>query len=73
MRPPTRLGYTRSSLEGLGFHESELQDFDDPQITEFTRHWCTAVRLARNEPQDEARREGGRDGDRIIGGFKENP
>ena len=67
------LGYTRSSLEGLGFHESELQDFDDPQITEFTRHWCTAVRLARNEPQDEARREGGRDGDRIVGGFKENP
>ena len=67
------LGYTRSSLEGIGFHESELQDFDDQQITEFTRHWCTAVRLARNEPQDEARREGGRDGDRIVGGFKENP
>ncbi len=29
-------------------------------------------RLARNEPQDEARHEGGKDGDRIVGGFKEN-
>ena len=67
------LGYASSSLEGLGFHESELQDFDDQRITEFTRHWCTAVRLARNEPLDEARREGGNDGDRIALGFKENP
>ena len=68
-RPP---GYTRSSLDGLGFHESELQDYDDPQIAEFTRHWCTAVRLARNEPLDEARREGGRDGDRIVESFRDN-
>ncbi len=69
-RPP---GYSRGSFEGLGFHESELQDFDDPQIAEFTRHWCTAVRLARNEAQEEARREGGKDGDRIVEGFRENP
>ena len=46
--------------------ECDLLDFDSSQMAEYTRHWCTAVRLARNEPEQEARVEGTKDGDDII-------
>jgi hypothetical protein len=55
------------------FVERDLLDFDEPQVLEYTRHWCTAVRLARNEPETEARREGAADGERIVAAFKEHP
>ena len=67
------VGYAPGSLRSLKPIEHDLLDFDDPQIAEYTRHWCTAVRLARNEPEDEARREGNADGDRIVAGFQDHP
>ena len=50
-----------------------MLDFGEGEISEYTRHWCTAVRLAQNEPEGEARREGTADGDRIVDGFKGHP
>jgi hypothetical protein len=67
------VGYVASALSKLSFCECELLDFTEPQITEYARHWCTAVRLARNETLAEARREGSVDGDRIIAGFGGHP
>ncbi|MDQ1350750.1 MAG: hypothetical protein QG657_1052, partial [Acidobacteriota bacterium] len=63
-------GYPPGTLLKLGFIESDLLDFAGPQVAEYTRHWCTAVRLARNEPEEEARREGAADGQKIVEGFK---
>jgi hypothetical protein len=60
------MGYEPGTLEELGFARCELLDFDEGQISTFTQHWCTAVRLARNEPEGEARREGRAEGDRIL-------
>ncbi len=42
-------------------------------MVQYTRHWCTAVRLAQNEPQQEARNEGAKDGDNIVAGFTGHP
>jgi hypothetical protein len=67
------VGYTSGMLRKLQFMECDLLDFDNKQVREYTHHWCTAVRLARNESQEEARREGAADGDRIIQGFKDHP
>ena len=64
------VGYPDGLLRKLEFSESELLDFTGPQIAEYCRHWCTAIRLARNEPSEEARREGTADGDLIVSGFK---
>ncbi len=36
-------------------------------------HWCTAVRLAQEESEEEAQREGKADGDQILNGFREHP
>ena len=66
-------GYAPGALRELGFVECEMQDLDDAQVREFTRHWSTAVRLARNEPESEARREGAVDGERIVVGFQDHP
>ncbi|UCH96798.1 MAG: NACHT domain-containing protein, partial [Candidatus Aminicenantes bacterium] len=66
-------GYPPGTLLKLEFTESDLLDFEEPQVAEYTRHWCTAVRLARNEPEDEARREGAKDGQKIVKGFKAHP
>ena len=63
-------GYPPGSLENLEFVQCDLLDFDKPQVSEFAKHWCTAVRLARNEPEAEARREGEVDGRAIVDGFK---
>ena len=66
-------GYPAGALERLGFDECDLLDFGRPQIAEYTCHWCTAVRLARNEPEPEARAAGKTDGEQILDGFKGNP
>ncbi|NES00856.1 MAG: hypothetical protein F6J86_44985, partial [Symploca sp. SIO1B1] len=47
--------------------------FNESQILEYTCHWCTAVRLARNESDAEARREGENDGKTIVDGFQDHP
>ncbi len=67
------VGYAPDTLRALEFAECDLLDFEEPQILEYTRHWCTGVRLVRNEPEDEARREGTADGDRIVDGFGDHP
>lgn len=67
------VGYAPGSLDAGKFVECELLDFDETQIRDYTRHWCTAVRLAQNELEAEARREGERDGDKIEKGFWEHP
>jgi NACHT domain len=67
------VGYAPGSLDAGKFVECDLLDFDEVQIRDYTRHWCTAVRLAQNELEAEARREGERDGDKIEKGFWEHP
>ncbi|MHC4406127.1 MAG: NACHT domain-containing protein, partial [Planctomycetota bacterium] len=66
-------GYPPGTLGKLDFVECDLCNFGRPQVEEYCRHWCTAVRLAQNEPEEEARREGEADGARIVAGFKEHP
>lgn len=65
-------GYPNGTLRALGFEECDLLDFGNAEIAEYTRHWCTAVRLARSEPSQEARVEGQKDGAQIVAGFREN-
>ena len=67
------VGYPAGLLQELGFTECDLLDFNEAQIAEYTRHWCTAVRLARNEAEPEARREGAADGAQIVAGFTTHP
>jgi hypothetical protein len=67
------VGYPPGLLFTGKFKECDLLDFNRIQIDEYTRHWCTAVRLARNETEVEARREGERDGEHIVEGFQEHP
>ncbi len=67
------VGYPPGALKTLGFAECSVQDFDDTEIGEYCRHWCTAICLARNEPDEEARREGANDGTRIVQGFGDHP
>ncbi len=67
------VGYPAGMLRLLEFAECELLAFNKNQVAEYARHWCTAVRLARNEPEDEARKEGKKDGELITQGFKEHP
>ncbi|MCH7736588.1 MAG: NACHT domain-containing protein [Chloroflexi bacterium] len=67
------VGYSPGSLKKIGFGECDLLDFDMPQIAEYTRHWCTAVRLARNEPEEEAHEKGEKDGLEIVSQFQDHP
>ncbi len=67
------VGYLPGAPRSLKFAECDLLDFGEGEISVYTRNWCTAVRLARNEPEEESRREGAADGERIVGGFKDNP
>jgi predicted NACHT family NTPase len=67
------VGYPPGCLRPLQFEECNLLDSEPGQITDYAGHWCTAVRLARNELEDEARREGTADGKRIVEGFRDNP
>lgn len=64
------VGYPVGALRSLGFVESDLLDFGDAEIGEYTRHWCTAIRLARNDPEEEARLEGEAEGVQILESFK---
>jgi len=67
------VGYPPGMLRKAGFEECDLLDFDQEQIEGYTRNWSTSVRLARNEPDEEARREGAAEGARIVEGFKGHP
>ncbi len=67
------VGYPPGMFRTLGFGECELLNFGEDEVSDYTRHWCTAVRLARNEPAEEARREGAADGQRIVDGFRDYP
>ncbi len=67
------IGYPAGLLRSLEFAECDLLDLDDSEMAEYTRHWCIAVRLAQNEPKQEARDEGAKDGDDIIAGFTGHP
>ena len=67
------VGYPPGTLEEAGFVECHLLDFNVEQVAEYTRHWCTAIRLARNEPEEEARRDGAEDGAAIVRSFQEHP
>lgn len=67
------VGYPVGALRELKFVECDLLDFGKDEIAEYTRHWCTAIRLARNEPEEEARREGDADGKQIVDSFKGHP
>lgn len=67
------VGYPPGLLHQQKFIECNLLDFNESQIQEYTRHWCTAIRLARNESETEARREGEGDGNRIVENFKGHP
>jgi NACHT domain len=67
------VGYSPRLLFTKKFTECDLLDFNRIQIDEYTRHWCTAVRLARNETEVEARHEGALDGEHIVEGFQEHP
>jgi len=67
------VGYPPGLLRSLEFAECDLLDFDSLEMAEYTRHWCTAVRLAQNEPEQEARVEGATDGDKIMAGFQVHP
>lgn len=67
------VGYPAGTLRKLKFAECDLQDFGEPQVTEYAHHWCIARRLAQNEPEEEAREEGEKEGDQIVAGFKDHP
>lgn len=67
------VGYPPGLLRIGKFAECDLLDFNNAQIRDYTCHWCTAVRLARNESEEEARREGEQDGKKIVEGFQEHP
>ena len=67
------VGYPAGMLGELDFAECDLLDFGPDQVAAFTRNWCTAVRLAQNEPEAEAQREGAREGDQIAAGFRGHP
>jgi hypothetical protein len=66
-------GYPVGTLCKQQFIECDLLDFDEPQVAEYARHWCIAVRLARNEAETEARREGLKEGESIVAGFYGHP
>lgn len=67
------VGYPQGALRSLRFTESDLQNFEDAEIAEYVRHWCVARRLAQDEPEAEARREGAAEGAAIVNDFNRNP
>jgi len=66
------VGYPPGALQPFKFKECDLMDFGEVEIAEYARHWCTAIRLARNEPEAEARREGTAEGEQIVTDFRRN-
>jgi len=67
------VGYPPGLLRRQKFVECDLLDFNESQIGEYACHWCTAVRLAQNEIEEEARREGEKEGEEIVNGFQSHP
>lgn len=67
------VGYPPGALTRFNFAECDLLDFGEKEVAEYVKHWCTAVRLAQNEPKQEARREGAADGERIFADFQRHP
>ncbi|TVS20087.1 MAG: NACHT domain-containing protein [Planctomycetaceae bacterium] len=67
------VGYPPDWLKRPKFQEFDVEDFTQQQIAEYAQHWCTAVRLARNEPASEAQREGQKDGQSIVEQVREHP
>ncbi len=66
------VGYPTGTLDKLEFAENHICDFTPSQIGDYTVHWCTAIRLGRNEPENEARQEGAREGLEILQSFEGN-
>lgn len=67
------VGYPLGQLRPLEFKECELLDFNLEQSRLYTQHWCTAVLLAQNVPEEEAREQGREDGEKIIKEFRDYP
>lgn len=67
------VGYPPGALREFKFVECDLQDFGEEEIAEYARHWCVAIRLSQNEPEEEARREGHTEGEQIFQDFQEHP
>ncbi len=63
------VGYPPGSLRRLEFAEHEVCDFSKEQVGSYASHWCTAIRLARNEPKAEAEKKGAEEGQLIVGSF----
>ncbi|MET0624089.1 MAG: NACHT domain-containing protein [Pyrinomonadaceae bacterium] len=66
-------GYPPGTLRKLKFAECDLLDFSEPEMTEYTKNWCTAIRLARSENEKESRRKGAAEGASIVKGFEHHP
>lgn len=49
------VGYPPGLFRDYNFAECDLLDFTNDEVAAYTRHWCTAVRLAQNEPQEAGR------------------
>jgi energy-coupling factor transporter ATP-binding protein EcfA2 len=64
------VGYPPRRLAKLGFTEVEVCDFTPEQMKEYATNWCTAIRLARNEPKHEAKTEGEKEGEQILASFQ---
>jgi len=67
------VGYPSGALADLEFVECDLLDFQPDQIAEYTTHWCTALHLAQQEPEGEARRKGKAEGEQFVSSFREHP
>jgi hypothetical protein len=67
------VGYKGDKIGPHKFAVFELCDFDSKRMKEYARNWCAARRLARNEPEVEARREGVLEGDSIVDSFAGHP
>jgi hypothetical protein len=66
-------GYPPGALHDFDFKECDLQNFSEDEVKEYVHHWCTAIRLSQNEPEEEARREGAIEGEQIFSDFKSHP
>ncbi len=56
-----------------GFAVAHLDAFDDARVHAGATRWCTAARLARGEPDVDARRAGRRDGDAVFDACARHP
>lgn len=67
------VGYSAEDLAGLVLTVCDVVDFDDEQVREYSRNWCTSVRISQNEAEGEARKEGIREGDAIVDTIVDRP